>query len=62
MLPEEDDYRDPDSRPDVQALQRNLDAMRELGFVKSRVDAASHTDLSFIDAAVATVDRTKAGK
>ena len=36
--------------------------MRELGFVKSRVDAASHTDLSFIDAAVATVDRTKAGK
>jgi sulfonate transport system substrate-binding protein len=62
LLPVEDDYRDPDSRPDVVALQRNLDAMLELGFVKARVDAAAHTDLSFIDAAVRKVDQAKAGK
>jgi sulfonate transport system substrate-binding protein len=62
LLPGEDDYRDPDSRPDVAALQRNLDAMLELGFVKSRVDAASHTDLSFIDAAIRTVNQATAGK
>jgi NitT/TauT family transport system substrate-binding protein len=62
LLPVEDDYRDPDSRPDVPALQRNLDAMLELGFLKSRVDAAKHTDLSFIDAAVQRVNQAKTGK
>jgi sulfonate transport system substrate-binding protein len=62
LLPGEDDYRDPDSRPDVAALQRNLDAMLELGFVTSRVDAASHTDLSFIDEAIRTVDQATPGK
>jgi NitT/TauT family transport system substrate-binding protein len=62
LLPGEDDYRDPDSRPDVAALQRNLDAMLELGFVKARVDAARHADLSLIDAAVRRVDQATAGK
>jgi len=59
LLPGEDNYRDPDSRPDIAALQRNLDAMLELGFVKSRVDAASHTDLSFLDAAVRKLNEGK---
>jgi sulfonate transport system substrate-binding protein len=62
LLPGEDDYRDPDSRPDVAALQRNLDAMLELSFVKARVDAARHADLSLIDAAVRRVDQATAGK
>jgi sulfonate transport system substrate-binding protein len=62
LLPGEDDYRDPDSRPDVAALQKNLDAMQELGFTKSRVDAAKYTDLSYIDAAVARVNEAKDGK
>jgi NitT/TauT family transport system substrate-binding protein len=53
LLPGEDVYRDPDARPDVGALQHNLDAMQELGFIKSRIDAAKYTDLSFIDTAVA---------
>jgi sulfonate transport system substrate-binding protein len=48
----EDDYRDPDGRPDVAALQHNLDAMQELGFLKTHIDAAKYTDLSFIDEAV----------
>jgi len=56
LLPGEDVYRDPDARPDTQALQHNLDAMLELGFIKSRIDVAKHTDPSFIDAAV---DRLK---
>ena len=46
-----DDYRDPDSRPDATALQHNLDAMRELGFLKTHIDAAEHTDLSFVEEA-----------
>ncbi len=52
LLPGEDVYRDPDARPDIEALQHNLDAMQELGFIWSRIDVAKHTDLSFIDAAV----------
>jgi sulfonate transport system substrate-binding protein len=48
----EDDYRDPDGRPDIAALQRNLDAMQDLGFLKSHIDAAKYSDLSFIDSAV----------
>ena len=62
LLPGEDDYRDPNSRPDVAALQKNLDAMQELGFLKAKIDAAKYTDLSFIDAAVARVDRAGNGK
>ena len=62
LLPGEDDYRDPNSRPDVAALQRNLDGMLELGFLKSRVDAAKYTDLSFIDAAIARVNADGGGK
>lgn len=53
LLPGEDVYRDPDARPDVEALQRNLDAMQELGFIRSRIDVAKYTDLSFINAAIA---------
>jgi sulfonate transport system substrate-binding protein len=48
----EDDYRDPDSRPDVAALQHNLDAMHELGFLKTNIDAAKHSDLSYVDDAL----------
>jgi sulfonate transport system substrate-binding protein len=53
LLPGKDVYRDPDARPDTEALQHNLDAMQELGFTHSHIDVAKYTDLSFIDAAVA---------
>ena len=53
LLPGEDVYRDPDARPDVEALQHNVDAMLELGFIRSHIDVTKHTDLSFVDAAAA---------
>ncbi|HUB97299.1 MAG TPA: ABC transporter substrate-binding protein [Stellaceae bacterium] len=59
LLPGEDDYRDPDLRPDIPALQKNLDAMQELGFIKSKIDAAKYADLSYLDAAVGRVDHGK---
>jgi NitT/TauT family transport system substrate-binding protein len=62
LLPGEDVYRDPDARPDVEALQHNLDAMLELGFIRSPIDAAKHTDLSFIDAAAARLKQAGAAK
>lgn len=58
LLPGEDVYRDPDARPDVEALQRNLDAMLELGFIKSPIDVAKHTDLSFINDAAARLKQS----
>ncbi|HUK59378.1 MAG TPA: ABC transporter substrate-binding protein [Stellaceae bacterium] len=62
LLPGADDYRDPNSRPDVAALQRNLDAMQELGYIKSHIDAAKYADLSLLDAAIARVDKAGVGK
>jgi sulfonate transport system substrate-binding protein len=60
LLPGEDVYRDPDARPDVEALQHNVDAMLELGFIRSHIDVAKHTDLSFIDAAAARLKQPSA--
>jgi len=62
LLPGEDVYRDPDARPDVDALQRNLDAMQELGFIRSHIAVAKHTDLSFIDAAGARLKQSSNAK
>ena len=55
LQPDKDVYRDLDARPDVQALQRNLDAMSELGFLKSKIDVAPYVDLAILEAAVARV-------
>ncbi len=39
--------------PNLEALQRNLDMTADLGFVKGKVDVASHTDLSIVKEAAA---------
>ena len=46
-----DYYRDPDMRPDLAALQRNVDTVVELGIFKSRIDVKKHSDLSLIEEA-----------
>lgn len=46
-----DSYRDPDMLPDLDALQRNVDMTRDLGFVKSRLDVKAYTDLSIVQEA-----------
>jgi len=56
FMTKDDFYRDPDARPDIGATQQNIDAMRELGFVKTNIDIAKYTDMSFIDRAVKRVD------
>jgi NitT/TauT family transport system substrate-binding protein len=62
LLPGEDVYRDPDARPDIEALQHNLDAMHEIGFIRTQIDAAKHTDLSFINAAAARLKQPSGEK
>jgi len=46
-----DNYRDPNMLPDLATLQRNVDTVRDLGFIKDRVDIASHADLSLVQEA-----------
>jgi sulfonate transport system substrate-binding protein len=47
-----DYYRDPDMKPDLKALQSNIELQHQLGLVKASVDIAKHTDLSVIQEAV----------
>ncbi len=48
-----DDYHDPDARPNLDAMQKNLDVMRKLGLLKMRIDVKAYSDLSLIDEAAA---------
>lgn len=43
-----DNYHDPDARPNLAALQNNVNALTQLGFLKSAVDVKVHSDLSLI--------------
>jgi sulfonate transport system substrate-binding protein len=46
-----DDYHAPDSRPDVAAMQKNLDIQKKLGLLKTNIDVKAYTDLSLVDEA-----------
>ena len=51
LFTDADYYRDPDARPNLDALQRNLDVQRDLGFLPGPLDIRAHADLSFIEEA-----------
>ena len=38
-------------RPNIDALQKNVAMMKDLGFVATELDVEKYADLSFIDAA-----------
>lgn len=42
----EDYYRDPAALPDLDALQKNVDLQKELGFLRQSVDVKKYADLS----------------
>jgi sulfonate transport system substrate-binding protein len=48
-----DDYHAIDSRPDVAAMQKNLDIQRTLGQLKEQIDVKAYADLSLVDEAAA---------
>jgi sulfonate transport system substrate-binding protein len=50
-----DYYRDKDALVDLDALQRNIQAQVELGFIKSNIDIAKYADLSAVKEAAARV-------
>ena len=52
----QDQYRSPDVLPDVDALQRNVDLLWKLGFLKSQIDMSKHADLSLVREAGARLE------
>ena len=46
-----DYYRDPSMKPDLQALQANIDLQHQLGLVKATIDVKKHSDLSIVQQA-----------
>jgi len=46
-----DYYHDPDMKPDLKALQANIDLQHELGLDKATIDVRKHADLSIIEEA-----------
>jgi len=51
LFTKNDTYRDPNLVPNLEALQRNVDTVQELGFVKKHIDVKAHSDLSLIQEA-----------
>jgi len=52
LFTKQDYYRSPDARPDLVALQHNVDTTADLGFFKSSFDVKKYSDLSLIDDAL----------
>ncbi len=46
-----DYYHDSNMRPDLKALQANIDLQHELGLVKASINVAKHADLSLVNEA-----------
>ena len=49
LFTKQDTYRDPSMKPNLVALQNNLDVTKDLGFTKTRIEAAKVSDLSIVE-------------
>jgi sulfonate transport system substrate-binding protein len=51
LFTKQDYYRNPTMAPNLDALQKNVDMTKDLGFVKATFDVKAHSDLSLIEEA-----------
>jgi NitT/TauT family transport system substrate-binding protein len=51
LYSKDDFYYDRNGKPDLHALQNNIDALRALDMIKADVDVKKYVDLSLIDEA-----------
>jgi NitT/TauT family transport system substrate-binding protein len=51
LFTKQDTYRDPNMVPNLDALQKNVDMTREMGFVKKKIDVTQYSDLSLVQEA-----------
>ena len=53
LFTKEDNYRDPNAEPNLEALQHTLDLQHEMGIQKTAIDIKNYADLSIIHEAAA---------
>jgi NitT/TauT family transport system substrate-binding protein len=51
VFTKDDYYRDPNMLPNLDALQKNVDMTKDLGFIKASFDVKAHSDLSLVQEA-----------
>lgn len=56
LFTKQDYYRSPDARPDLEALQNNVNTTADLGFFKSSFDVKKYSDLSLIEDALKRIE------
>ena len=59
LFTHQDTYRDPNMIPNLDALQRNVDTVHDLGFVKKKIDIKKYADLSLVKEAIARLEKEK---
>jgi NitT/TauT family transport system substrate-binding protein len=52
-----DFYRNPNGRPDLKAVAKNLQMEKDLGYLKTDIDVPKHADLSIVDEASKRLDK-----
>lgn len=57
LFTQQDTYRDPNLLPNLDALQKNIDATQKLGFVKQHIDIQKYGDLSLVKDALARLEK-----
>ena len=57
LFTKNDTYRDPNLMPNLDALQKNVDTVKELGFVNKTIDVKKHADLSIVQEAIARLKK-----
>ena len=57
-----DYYHDPDDRPNMKALQANIDTQHEQGFLKATLDVGKYADLSLVADALRKVQSNQGSK
>jgi sulfonate transport system substrate-binding protein len=55
LFTKKDYYRDPNGKPDLDALQKNVAAQAEQGFIKANLNVSDYADLSLVEEAARRV-------
>jgi sulfonate transport system substrate-binding protein len=51
LFSKQDYYRDPNGKPDLDALKKNVEMTKDLGFFSGSIDLGQHADLSIVEEA-----------
>jgi NitT/TauT family transport system substrate-binding protein len=57
LFTNQDTYRDRNLMPNLDALQKNVEVVKELGLVKTTIDVKKHSDLSLVQEALARLKK-----